>query len=81
MVIASLPLRDPRKPDRVHDVLRPRNRDLELSAGAAFRTEASAVEFGLSRAPIGSEIARLAEEGLGEGVPRRGRLADVRGPQ
>lgn len=71
--------RDLLKTDRVYGILRRRIRDLELPPGAALKKEELTAEFGVSRAPLGEAIARLAEEGLVEVFPQHGSfVAEIR---
>lgn len=80
---APIPTRD-LKTDRVYQTLRQQIRDLQLPPGAALRKDELTLKFGVSRAPIGEAIARLAEEGLVEVFPQHGsfvaeiRASDVR---
>jgi DNA-binding GntR family transcriptional regulator len=72
MAQGSVLARDELKTDRVYKALRQRIRDLVLKPGAALRKEEIAQEFGVSRAPVGDAIARLADEGLVEVFPQHG---------
>lgn len=72
------------KAERVYGTLRRRIRELALPPGAPLRKDDIAAELGVSRAPVGEAINRLAEEGLVEVFPQHGsfvapiRAAEVR---
>jgi DNA-binding GntR family transcriptional regulator len=72
------------KTDRVYQQLLRRIRTLQIAPGTPLRKKEIAIEFRVSRAPIGEAISRLAAAGLVEIHPQSGsfvtplRQADIR---
>ena len=76
----SLTLLEPPEPslsDRAADALRADILACRLAPGAVVSEAATAARLGLGKAPIRAALARLAEEGLVQSVPRRGWIVSL----
>jgi DNA-binding GntR family transcriptional regulator len=76
----SLTLLDPPEPslsDRAANALRADILACRLPPGAAISEAAAAARLGLGKAPVRAALARLADEGLVQSVPRRGWIVSL----
>ncbi|HEY0939880.1 MAG TPA: GntR family transcriptional regulator [Steroidobacter sp.] len=72
---------DHSKAERVYHDLRRRIRDLRLPPGTRLDKNEMSLQYGVSRAPLGEAILRLATEGLVDVVPQSGSYVAAIRPQ